>query len=87
MKVLTSWKSRTTATVVSDPLSLMTLNRRITTSQPRALQVLEQGNPDTLADTSLALDVKDRQENAFVGQRNDVNLVHGDNIEALQVAV
>jgi hypothetical protein len=65
----------------------MTLNRRITTSQPRALQVLEQGNPDTLADTSLALDVKDRQENAFVGQRNDVNLVHGDNIEALQVAV
>jgi len=51
------------------------------------LQVLEQGSLDTLADVSPALDIKDRQENVIVGQRNDVDPVRGDNVEALQVAI
>jgi len=51
------------------------------------LQVLEQGSPDALADASPALDIKDRQENVLVGQRNDVDPVRGDNVEALQVAI
>ncbi len=53
----------------------------------QALQVLEQGSPDALANASPAFDVKDHQENALVGQRNDVDLVCGDNVETLQVAV
>ncbi len=52
-----------------------------------ALQVLEQGNADALGDASLALDVKDCQENALVRQRNDVDPMRGDNVKALQVAV
>jgi len=51
------------------------------------LQVLEQGSPDALADANPALDIKDRQENVFVGQRNDVDPVRGDNVEALQVVI
>jgi len=53
----------------------------------QALHVLEQGSPDTLADASPTLDVKDRKENALVGQRSDVDPMHGDNVEALQVTV
>jgi hypothetical protein len=49
----------------------------------QALQVLEQGSPNMLVDVSLALDVKDHQENALVGQRSDVDPVRGDNVEAL----
>ncbi len=51
------------------------------------LQVLEHGSPDALVDVSPAIDVKDRHENALVGQRSDVDLVRGDNVESLQVAV
>ncbi len=51
------------------------------------LEVLEQGSPNALANASPALDVKDREENALVGQRSDIDLVRGDNVEALQVTV
>jgi len=40
-----------------------------------------------LVDVSPAFDVKDRQENALVGQRSDVDPVRSDNVEALQVVV
>jgi len=40
-----------------------------------------------LANASPALDVKDRQENVFVGQKNDVDPMRGDNVEAFQVVV
>jgi len=40
-----------------------------------------------LANTSPALDVKDRQENVLVGQKNDVDPMRGDNVEAFQVVV
>jgi len=53
----------------------------------QALQVLEQGSPDMLADANPALDIKDRHENVFIGQRSDVDPVRGDNVEAFQVAI